>query len=113
MELWESNTKIIKKAIIEPKNKDPVSPRNTFLEALKLCIKKPIRAPIIIGKNRNISLLEIRIIPPRIKKNLIETNDAKPSKPSIKFKALTTTTKTNMEIKKPAQSGISKIPKTP
>jgi len=95
MELLESKTKSIKKAIIDPKSKDPVSPRNTFFEALKLWPKKPIRAPIIIGKKRNISLSETRRRPPTIKKNLI------------------TTIKTNIEIKNPNHSGISKIPKTP
>ena len=102
-----------KKAIMEPKSKDPVSPRNTFLEALKLWHKKPIRAPIIIGKNKNICLSETSRRPPRIKKNLIETNEAKPSKPSIKFKELIITIKTNIEIINPNHSGISKTPKTP
>jgi hypothetical protein len=99
--------------MIDPKNNDPVSPKNTFLSLLKLNAKNPIRAPIIIGKKRNILESAIRIIPPATKKNFIDKNEASPSSPSIKFNAFTTTTKTKRETKTPSQYGNSNTPKTP
>ena len=58
---------------------------------------KPTRAPIIIGKNKNILESAIKIIPPATKKNFIDKKDAKPSNPSIRFKAFTITTKTKRD----------------
>ena len=79
---------------MDPINKEPQSPKNTFRVRLKLNHKNPSKALIIIIKNKNHSGLETRIIPPATRKNLMDINEAKPSKPSIKFNAFTTTTKT-------------------
>ena len=76
-----------------------MSPKKTLLFLLKLNTKNPTRAPIIIGKNKKRVGSEISIIPPATKKNLIDKNEASPSSPSIRFSALTITTKTKSDTK--------------
>ena len=53
---------------MEPKNKEPVSPKKTLLFLLKLNTKNPTRAPIMIGKNKKRVGSEISTIPPATKK---------------------------------------------
>ena len=97
----------MKKTITEPKRSAPVSPKNTFLEGLKLKNKKPEIAPTIDGTTKYISEDVIVIIPPIKTKNFIESSAAKPSIPSIKLKAFKTTINTKIETIYDAQTGIS------
>mgnify|MGYP007000418252 CR=1 len=86
-----------KKSIIEPKRRAPVSPRNTFLEGLKLKNKNPDIAPTIEGITRYISS-EVTVIRAPIKiKNLTDNKADSPSIPSIRLNAFTTTIKTKTE----------------
>ena len=97
----------------DPINREPVSPKKTFFTELKLCKRKPSKAPIIIGKNKNISLELATITPPITIINLSEIKEAKPSSPSTKLRALTIIKKTKSVTIIDSHWGISKTPKTP
>ena len=62
------------------------------------------------GTTKFISADDTAIIPPIRTKNLTESKAAKPSIPSIKLNAFTTTIKTKIVIKYEAKTGISYRP---
>ena len=87
--------------------KDDLKQSRIITAELKLKNKKPVTAPTIDGMTKFISE-DVTAIMPAIKtKNLIESKAAKPSIPSIKLKAFTTTINTKTETIYDAHKGIS------
>ena len=103
----------IKKAINEPSNKEPVSPKKTFLFGLKLYARNPTTAPATAGTTSSISFEETESIAPMTKKNFKDNKEATPSIPSIRFKEFTTTINIKRLTTTLIVYGSSSIPKIP